>query len=164
MPQPAASPIKTIALELVARSAVRHRRGVVEADVFSVIMLSTFCKTTDLTVSIHPLLFERCRLFGGWFQSPAILPRHYKPLDALSFTPDGFVALALNELQDLNLTCSLGGNTTAPASSCRTSGEYWIQLNGYDQYTIGGCLGALAGYIIGARVMAYIGLRIMKSA
>lgn len=48
-------------------------------------MVSTLCRTTDLSTTILPITFEIGRLFGGFFLPPAQLPRYFVWLDALSY-------------------------------------------------------------------------------
>ena len=49
------------------------------------LMVSALCKTTDFAVTVLPLTLEIGRLFGGFFLAPALLPKYFVWLDALSY-------------------------------------------------------------------------------
>lgn len=49
------------------------------------LMVAALCKTTDLSVTVLPMVLEVCRLFGGFFLSPKNLPIYFSWLDALSY-------------------------------------------------------------------------------
>ena len=49
------------------------------------LMVSALCKTTDFAVTVLPLTLEIGRLFGGFFLAPALLPKYFEWLDALSY-------------------------------------------------------------------------------
>ncbi len=104
-------------------------------------------------------LFEMCRLYGGFFASPAqiAIPRMHpwRFADALSYLKYAFVGVALNEMHGLDLTCT-------PGKACTHTGEAIIEAKGYDEYTIGYCAGMLVMYICAYRILAYIGLRLIK--
>lgn len=85
------------------------------------LMISTFCKTVTLSITILPLILEVCtlpsldlshhhrltafvliqicRLYGGFFLPPRNLPAYFSWLDALSFVKYSFTGIALNELE-----------------------------------------------------------------
>ena len=48
------------------------------------LMVSALARTTDLSVTVLPIMLEVSRLFGGFFLAPASLPRYFVWLDALS--------------------------------------------------------------------------------
>ncbi len=113
--------------------------------------------SVDLSTVVLSFGFEWCRLWGGFFAPPiqmAEVPK-WKFADALSYMKYSFVGIALNELTDLDLSC-------AGAKTCISSGNVTIKANGYDQYTIGYCIGILIVYIVGCRLMAYLALRFIK--
>jgi len=124
------------------------------------LLISTLCKTTDLSVTVLPLALEVSRLFGGFFLAPSRLPAYFAWLDALSYIKYTFVGTALNELQGLTLTC-----TTADynAGVCYTSGSEIIKERGFDYINIGGCIGALLAYILFCRIVAFLGVRFLKN-
>lgn len=39
--------------------------------------VSAIARTTDMSVTILPMALEICRLFGGFFLSPANLPQYF---------------------------------------------------------------------------------------
>jgi hypothetical protein len=123
------------------------------------LLVSAICKTTDMSVTVLPLALEITRLFGGFFLAPSRLPKYFSWLDALSYVKYTFVGTALNELNGLVLTCTAAerGNFT-----CIESGETLIIERGYDYITIGGCIGALLGYILFCRFAAFLGVRFLK--
>ena len=122
------------------------------------LLVSAFCKTTDLSVTVLPLVLEITRLFGGFFLAPSRLPAYFVWLDAISYTKYTFVGITLNELQGLELTCT---DEERKQGRCWT-GQDLIQDRGYDYINIGGCIGALLGYIILCRFLAYLGVRYLK--
>jgi ATP-binding cassette subfamily G (WHITE) protein 2 len=124
------------------------------------LMVSTLCRTATLSTSILPTVLEICRLFGGFFLSPANIPGYFKWLDTLSYCKYSYVGIALNELQGLTLTClpSELVNGACPI----TSGQTTINSLGLNQYTIGGCVGGLALIIVISRIIAYLALRFLK--
>lgn len=113
-----------------------------------------------MSTVVLSLLFEICRLYGGFFTSPAQLSdgfENWKWLDALSYIKYAFVGTALNELTGLQFDCPKGSTCTI------TTGEQVIEMRGYDQYNIGMCAGILVLYIVGCRFIAYLGLRFVRN-
>lgn len=41
------------------------------------LLVSAVGRTTDMAVTVLPMVLEVCRLFGGFFLSPANLPRYF---------------------------------------------------------------------------------------
>uniref|UniRef100_A0A7S3M955 ABC transporter domain-containing protein n=1 Tax=Spumella elongata TaxID=89044 RepID=A0A7S3M955_9STRA len=122
--------------------------------------VTCICVTVELSTVVLSLFFEICRLYGGFFTSPAQLSDKYenwKFLDALSYIKYGFVGAALNQLDGLEFTCPAG--TTCAI----TSGEQVEAQKGYDEYTMGFCAGVLVLYIFGCRIIAYLGLKFIKN-
>ena len=54
-------------------------------------MISAWCRTTELTVIVLPMALEVTRLFGGFFLSPKNLPDYFIWLDALSYVKYTYV-------------------------------------------------------------------------
>ncbi len=123
------------------------------------LLVSAICKTTDMSVTVLPLALEVTRLFGGFFMAPSRLPTYFVWLDALSYVKYTFVGTSLNELQGLNLACT---DVDREKFSCIENGEALIIERGYNYITIGGCIGALIGYIVFCRIMAFLGVRFLK--
>ncbi len=123
------------------------------------LMVSALCKTTDMSVTVLPMVLEVSRLFGGFFLAPSRLPKYFAWLDALSYVKYTYVGTSLNELQGLKLTCT---DMDREKLSCIENGETTIRELGLDYITIGGCIGALIGYIIICRVIAFLGVRFLK--
>jgi ATP-binding cassette subfamily G (WHITE) protein 2 len=108
------------------------------------------------------LLFEICRLYGGFFASPTVVQDYpaWKFADVLSYIKYCFIGVALNELSQLELSCP---PSEYPNGCSTTSGQQTIIANSYDDYSMGFCIGILFVLIIGARLLAYIGLRFVKA-
>jgi ABC-type multidrug transport system ATPase subunit len=125
------------------------------------LMISALCKTTDLSVTILPMVLECARLFGGFFLSPTNLPGGFKWLNALSYVQYAYVGVSLNELSGLELHCDAGQlvNGVCPF----TSGEQFIHTLGLDYISMNGCIGVLFGYIFATRIVAYLAIRFMKT-
>ena len=121
------------------------------------LMISALCKTTDMSVTVLPMALEVSRLFGGFFLSPANLPKYFSWLDALSYAKYTYVGISLNELQGLVLSCADAGTST-----CIPNGETTIKQLGLDYISIGGCIGVLLAFIIFCRIIAYLGVRFLK--
>lgn len=120
--------------------------------------ISCFCGSIDYSIVLLSVVIEGCRLYGGFFASPAQMETipDWKFADSLSFTKYAFIGVAINELQGLEIECD-----TTPCSPL-TTGEQIMAVNGYDDYTIGFCVGILIVLIVGSRILAYLGLRFMK--
>lgn len=101
--------------------------------------------------------FEVCRLYGGFFTSPQQLKSYegWAFLSYLSYINYAFIGVALNELTDLEFSCT--------GSSCAyTNGNQIIDAKGYNQYSVQFCAGILVLYIFVARFICYIALRMVK--
>lgn len=117
------------------------------------------CVTFERSIVALCFLFEVSRLFGGYYTSPKLLNDYpdWRFADALSYIKYAYIALALNYLTSLHIACD-GVVQTCPI----TSGEELIVKYGYDQYTIGSCIGYLVVLIVGFRLIGYISLRFIK--
>ncbi|KXZ51257.1 hypothetical protein GPECTOR_13g744 [Gonium pectorale] len=123
--------------------------------------VSAIARTTDMAVTILPMALEICRLFGGFFLSPANLPKYFSWLDALSYVKYTYVGISLNELHGLELHCT--PSQLNSAGKCPiTSGEQTIKSLGLDYIGIADCVGILIAYIVICRVIAYLGVRYLK--
>lgn len=118
--------------------------------------VSTFARTTTMSVTILPMILELCRLYGGFFLSPSKLPKYFVWLDALSYVKYVYVGISLNEMQGLDLTCAL-----ADQSKCVT-GQSKIAELGLDYISIGGCVAVLVSMIVFFRFLSYVGVRYVK--
>jgi ATP-binding cassette subfamily G (WHITE) protein 2 len=132
------------------------------------LMVSALCRTTDLSVTVLPMILEVTRLFGGFFIAPSRLPKYFAWLDAISYVKYTYVGAALGELQDLKLSCdgvkNLMFNTTYNITdTCIRTGAELIQERGYDYVNLGGCIGIVIGFIIFCRIWAFIGVRFLKN-
>jgi hypothetical protein len=118
--------------------------------------VSTFARTTTMSVTVLPMILELCRLYGGFFLSPAKLPKYFAWLDALSYVKYVYVGISLNELTGLDLACSLADKT-----KCSTGAGKIAEL-GLDYISIEGCIGTLIGMIFFFRFLSYLGVRYVK--
>jgi ABC-type multidrug transport system ATPase subunit len=118
--------------------------------------ISTFARTTSLSVTILPMVLEIFRLFGGFFLAPAKLPKYFAWIDIFSYVKYAYIGISLNELQGLELSCTL------PDISKCVSGQSKIIELGLDYITIGGCVGVLVAMIFFFRFIAYLGVRYVK--
>ena len=123
------------------------------------LMISAICKTTDMSVTVLPMVLEVARLFGGFFLAPAFLPKYFAWLDALSYVKYTYVGASLNELYDLKLVCS---KNAVSRFDCKRTGEDFIKELGLDYISIGGCIGALVAYIVICRLIAFLAVRFLK--
>ena len=126
------------------------------------LMVSALCRTTDMSVTVLPLMLEVSRLFGGFFLSPANLPMYFSWLDALSYVKYTYIGIAINELQGLKLYCSATALAKTNGVCAITRGEQTMATLGLDQYTMGGCAGILVLYIVFCRTVAFLGVRFIK--
>ena len=110
-----------------------------------------------MSTVVMSLLFEICRLYGGFFTSPMQLKsfENWRFLDTLSYIKYAFVGVALNELHGLELDCDSG-------STCLQGGDI-VKLRGYDEYSIGFCAGILVLYTFVCRLIAYLGLKYIRN-
>ncbi len=117
------------------------------------------CVTFERSIVALCFLFEVSRLFGGYYTSPKLLNEYpdWRFADALSYIKYAYIALALNHLSSLQIACD---SSSAPCSI--TSGEDLIVKYGYNQYTIGSCVGYLVVLIVGFRLIGYASLRFIK--
>ncbi|KAG5175579.1 P-loop containing nucleoside triphosphate hydrolase protein [Tribonema minus] len=128
------------------------------------LLVSAFCRTTDLSVTVLPFMLEICRLFGAFFLSPANTPGYFVWLDALSYVKYCYVGVSLNENHGLTLTCTpeeeidVGGITQCPIPN----GDAFLESQGMENWTMGACAGILVFYIFFARFLAYLGVRFLK--
>jgi len=132
------------------------------------LMISALCRTTDMSVTVLPMVLEVTRLFGGFFLAPSRLPKYFTWLDALSYIKYSFVGATLNELQGLRLNCDglkniIVNSTYNVTGTCIRTGEQLIKDRGYDYLNIGGCIGILIGFILFCRIWAFIGVRFLKN-
>jgi len=125
------------------------------------LMVSTLAKTTDMSVTILPLILEITRLFGGFFLSPKNLPPYFAWLDALSYVKYAYTAISLNELNGLTLTCKPGEEKDGKCPI--TSGQQTIDQLGLNYLSIEACFVILIAYVIFFRFIAYLGLRFIKN-
>ena len=111
-----------------------------------------------MSTVVLSLLFEISRLYGGFFTSPTQLHDYpeWKFADVLSYIKYAFVGSALNELQGMDFVCDAGEKCVI------STGQQIIEAKGYDQYTIGTCIGILLVYIFVCRALAYIALKFVR--
>jgi len=128
------------------------------------ITISAFARTTDRAVVVLPLVLELCRLFGGFYLSPAQLPDYFVWLSALSYLKYAYTGTSLNELTGLEYNCTKtqlvvsGNETICPV----TTGNQTIYTWGFEKFTAPECGGILLSYIFGFFIISYLGIRFIK--
>lgn len=110
---------------------------------------------------VLPMALEVCRLYGGFFLSPANLPVYFRWLDALSYIKYTYIGISLNELQGLVLTCT-EAQRDSDGSCPVNNGEETIMQLGLNKYSVQLCAGILVVYIVVCRFIAYLGMRLVK--
>lgn len=137
-----------------------HR--LVKLTILFLVVVSCIFVTVERSTVVLSFLFEVCRLYGGFFTSPEQLTAFpdWQFADAISFIKYAFVGVALNQLEDLEFTCTA---KQVAAKTCIQTGEKIIMTKGYDEYSISWLAGMLVAYIIIVRVVGYIALRFVKS-
>lgn len=121
-------------------------------------MVSAVFRTTDMAVIILPMALEISRLYGGFFVSPGAMPSYYKWLQALSYCNYTYVAVSLNELTGLVLSCT----PAQIASGTVCTGEQTIDSLDLNYLTIPQCAGILISYIFICRFVCYLAIRYIK--
>jgi ATP-binding cassette subfamily G (WHITE) protein 2 len=122
-------------------------------------MVTCLCVSLERSAVVLSLLFEVCRLYGGFFTSPLHLHAYpaWRFVSALSYIRHAFVGVTLNELSEQVFTCG-------PGEICKImSGEQIAAAKGYDEYTIGDCVRTLVLYIVACRVVAYVALKVVRN-
>lgn len=124
--------------------------------------VACICVSVEMTTVVLSGCFEICRLYGGFFTSPAQLLEYpdWKFADALSYIKYCFVGVALNELKGLELSCT---DAQIAKNTCVSTGEQIMEQKGYDQYQEDFCVGILIVYIVGCRVLAFLALKLIKN-
>lgn len=104
------------------------------------------CVSIERSTVVLSFIFEITRLFGGYYTSPKQLHDfpHWRWADALSYLKYAYIGTVLNELEG------------------EPGGAAIIDQYGYDEYTISFCIGILIVFIVGCRLLAYLGLRFLK--
>lgn len=134
--------------------------------------VSSIARTTDFAFTLLPFAFEVARNFCSFFLPPAILPKYYRWLDAMSYLKYPLTAITINEHWGLkysdppvrNATTGLvirGGPFTEGKEALAGAIGYWTPKGGFD-LTIGQCAGWSILYIFVARFAAYLGVRYVK--
>jgi ATP-binding cassette subfamily G (WHITE) protein 2 len=137
------------------------------------------CVGVERATVVTAAAYEISRLYGGWFISPQMVADYpaWRFADALSYIKYSFVAVSLNENKDLMLHCNADQlskviNTDGsisyacvipPINKPPYSGDVFNAYYGYDEFTLGGCIGALLLYIFICRMLAYMALRFIKT-
>eukprot|EP01088_Endostelium_zonatum_P004076 TRINITY_DN1528_c0_g1_i2.p1 TRINITY_DN1528_c0_g1~~TRINITY_DN1528_c0_g1_i2.p1 ORF type:complete len:666 (-),score=138.17 TRINITY_DN1528_c0_g1_i2:22-2019(-) len=120
--------------------------------------ISTICRTVTLSVTILPFVLEICRLFGGFFLPPLLLPNYFAWIDALSFVKYTYMGMAQNEWSGLTLYCT-PAQLNAAGKCPITDGHQQIVALGLDKVPIYACALVLIGMILLLRIIAYLALR-----
>ena len=124
------------------------------------VMVTTLCRTIGSSVIFLPLILELTRLFGGFFLVPALLPQYFVWLDALSYNKYAFTGVIHNEFSGLSLYCTEKQLNSGVCAYLK--GEQYIVKNGFEYLNKGECALVLVAFIIGTRIVAYLGIRYLK--
>lgn len=141
-------------------------------------LAACLCVGVERATVLLAAAYEISRLYGAWFISPALMSSYsdWRFADTLSYIKYSYVGVSLNENLHLLLTCApdeLTKTTSADGSvaySCIIpplnkppySGDAYNSYFGFDQFSIGSCIGALILYIFSCRLLAYLALRTIK--
>jgi ABC-type multidrug transport system ATPase subunit len=124
-------------------------------------MVTTLCKTADLSVTVLPFAMELTRIYGGFFLSPALLPKYFMWIDALSYIKYAYIGVSLNELTDLKLHCAEGQLNKYGVCPI-VNGDFTIEQLGLDYITLEGAALSLVGFILVTRFISFLGIRFLK--
>jgi len=130
-------------------------------------MISCICVKIELSTIVLAAVYEISRLYGGWFISPKLLLSYpeWQFADVLSYIKYSFVAISLNENDNLLITClpselnQNGQCVIPPLNTSPYTGSAFNKYYGYDNYTINYCAGVLIAYIFMSRLIGYIALK-----
>lgn len=126
-------------------------------------MISCICVNLNLTTVVLSLGMEICRVYGGFFIPPILMEQipAWRWADTLSYLKYCFLTGVITQLEGLEFKCT---DTEIAEGKCTiTRGEQVMAQRGYDQYSVGQCVGAAIGFLIGYRIVAYLGLRYIKN-
>lgn len=123
-------------------------------------MVTTLCKTSDLSVTVLPFAMELTRIFGGFFMAPKLLPVYFSWIDPLSYIKYAYVGISLNELTGLKLHCTPSQlkNGVCPI----VDGNFTIDQFGLDYISMEVAAVCLVGFILLTRFIAFLGIRYLK--
>jgi ATP-binding cassette subfamily G (WHITE) protein 2 len=123
-------------------------------------LVACVCVSVEMSTVVLSILLEITRLYGGFFISPLQLEDNkvegWKFANALSYLTYCFMGVTVNELTGLELTCTASDIAN---NSCYTTGEQIMKSKGYDEFTIGYCVGIGCVYIFGCRLFSFLALR-----
>lgn len=142
-------------------------------------LAACLCVGVERATVLLAAAYEISRLYGAWFISPALMSSYsdWRFADTLSYIKYSYVGVSLNENLHLLLNCDPDELTKTPSASgsfvysCVIpplnkppySGSAYNAYFGFDQFTIGSCVGALVLYIFSCRLLAYLALRTFKA-
>jgi len=128
--------------------------------------ISALARTTEVAVVVLPLVLEICRLFGGFYLSPATLPGYFVWLDAMSYLKYTYTGISLNELTGLEYNCTakqlINATNSTPAHCPVSTGNQTIYVWGFQYLSSGGCAGVLLAYIVGFYLISFMSARTIK--
>lgn len=126
-------------------------------------MISCYCVNLNLTTVVLSMGMEICRVYGGFFIPPILMKEipAWRWADMLSYLKYCFLAGVISQLEGLKFECT---DAEIANNKCTiTTGEQVMAQRGYDDYTVAECIGAAIGFLVGYRIIAYIGLRYIKN-
>lgn len=125
-------------------------------------MISCYCVNLNLTTVVLSMAMEICRVYDGFFIPPILMQdiAAWRWADMLSYLKYCFLAGVIYQLRGLEFECT---DQEIRDDKCNvTRGEQVMEARGYDRYTVEGCVAAAFGFMIGYRVIAYLGLKYIK--
>jgi ABC-type multidrug transport system permease subunit len=96
-------------------------------------------------------------LFDGFYINVNNIPLWCRWASKFSFLGYGVQAAAANEFRGLTFTCT----PEEAALGCIATGDAYLARLGFADVSIGACIGATLAIAVGARVVAYLGLRFL---
>jgi hypothetical protein len=132
--------------------------------------LSCIFININISTVIMAFAMEWIRLYGGWFISPVLINTYpeWKFADALSYIKYVMIGTALNENQNLLISCEKNELVAGKCSGVLNlktqtfTGDQINKFYGYNRYTIEYCAGILIVYIFTAKLIGYLALRFFK--
>ncbi len=127
------------------------------------LMATAVSRTTRVAVIVLPVLLELSRLFSGFYTYPNATAAGWKWVNYLSYLYYSYMALVQNELSGLKLDCSLGAlRMNDPECAEAFDPSSYVRGAGFDELTVGECVGCLFAYTAICHAIGYFAVRKLK--
>lgn len=126
-------------------------------------MISCWCVNLNLTTVVLSVGMEICRVYGGFFIPPALMHDYpaWRWADSVSYLKYCFLSGVISQLTGLEFKCT---QEEIDTGACLvTTGEQVMDDRGYSQYEFSETIGAAVCFMIGYRVIGYLGLKYLKN-